>query len=274
MNNKNIIFGIILIIFALGCGVPQSEYDKLKAEHESLKTELDECKNGAERIIASVEKAYNEKKYTLAKQKIELLYSKHPESSKNAEFKNLLKTIERKEVEEKKRKEAEEKERVRLANLNNTGIWKVSYYVDDFGEPTQQGYITTDKIIVGNFSNTAVQDRKLHVSILITSSSKIAIQLYEYAGNNPVKASSPDSYTVLLQGNDGARTELKAVNTSERLKFKKEASKQIHDAFMKGGTVKFRITEDDRQTDQYKFNIQKSDYYENAYRKLLENNKS
>ena len=32
MNNKNIIFGIVLIllIFATGCGVPQSEYDELK----------------------------------------------------------------------------------------------------------------------------------------------------------------------------------------------------------------------------------------------------
>jgi len=274
MNNKNIIFGIILIVFALGCGVPQSEYDKLKAEHESLKTELDECKNGAERIIASVEKAYNEKKYTLAKQKIELLYSKHPESSKNAEFKNLFKTIERKEVEEIKRKEAEEKERVRLANLNNTGIWEVSYYVNDFGAPTQEAYITTDKFIEGTFSNTAVQDRKLNVRILITAASFIAIKLYEYAGNNPVKASRPDSYTVLLQDNDGVRTELKAVNTSERLKFNKQASKQIHNAFLKGGTVKFRITHDDRQTNQYKFDIQKSNYYENAYRELLENNKS
>ena len=271
MNNKNIIFGIILIIFALGCGVPQSEYDELKAEHESLKTELDECKYGAERIIASVEKAYNEKKYTLAKQKIELLYSKHPESPKNAEFKNLFKTIERKEVEEEKREKEDEKERVRLANLNNTGIWEIRYYVDKFGEPTQGGYITTDKIIKGTFSNTATQDTRLNAYIMITSSSKIAIQLYEYAGNNPVKASRSTSYTVLLQDNYGVRTELTAVNTSERLKFNKQASKQIHDVFMKGGTVKFRITEDDRQTNQYQFDIQKSNYYENAYRKLSGN---
>ena len=275
MNNKNIIFGIVLVllIFATGCGVPQSEYDELKAEHESLKTEFDECKNGAERIIALVENAYNEKKYTLAKQKIELLYSKHPESPKNAEFKNLFKTIERKEVEEKKRKEAEEKERVRLANLNNTGIWKVSYYVNDFGALTQNPYITTDKNIEGTFSNTAVQDRKLHARILITSPNHISIKLYEYAGNNPVKAFRSESYTVLLQDNDGVRTELKAVNTSERLKLNEQDSKQIHNAFMKGGTVKFRITQDDRQTNKYKFDIQKSNYYENAYRKLLENNK-
>ena len=127
------------------------------------------------------------------------------------------------------------------------------------------------KIIEGTFSNTATQDTKLNAFIMITSSSKIAIQLFEYAGNNPVKASRSTSYTVLLQDNDGVRTELKAVNTSERLIFNKQASKQIHNAFLKGGTVKFRITQDDRQTNQYKFDIQKSNYYENAYRKLSGN---
>ena len=115
-----------------------------------------------------------------------------------------------------------------------------------------------------------MQDRKLHARILITSPNHISIKLYEYAGNNPVKAFRSESYTVLLQDNDGVRTELKAVNTSERLKFNKQASKQIHNAFLKGGTVKFRITQDDRRTNQYQFDIQKSNYYENAYRKLLE----
>jgi len=139
--------------------------------------------------------------------------------------------------------------------------------------PSISSHMTTDKIIEGTFSNSATQDTRLNVSIFITSSSNIAIQLYEYARNNPVKAHrSSDSYTVLLQDNDGVRTELKAVNTSERLKFNKQASKQIHDAFMKGGTVKFRITKDDTQPSiQYQFNIQKSNYYENAYRKLSGN---
>ena len=39
---------------------------------------------------------------------------------------------------------------------------------------------------------------------------------------------------------------------------------------MKGGSLKFRITEDDTPTTQYNFNIKKADWYENAYRKLKE----
>ena len=105
---------------------------------------------------------------------------------------------------------------------------------------------------------------------MINNSSKIRIQLYEYARNNPIKASRSDSYTVLLQDIDGVRSELKAVNTSERLRFNKQDSKQIHNALLKGGTVKFRITHDDRPTNQYQFDIHKPNYYENAYRKLIE----
>jgi hypothetical protein len=268
MKNKSIICGIVVMIFASGCGVPQSDYDKLKEEHERLKTELDELKFGAERIVAAVEKAYDEKKYSLARENIGLLHSKHPESPKNEEFKNLLKTIEKKELEEKKRRKAEEKERVRLANINNTGMWRVLYYVDEFGEPTEQGYITNTKTIVGTFSNTATQDSPLNVEFLITNSSRISIQLYEYAGNNPVKSYSHDSYTVLVQDKDMNRMTLIAENTSERLFFSAYASRQIHNALMKGGTLKFRITDDDTPTAQYQFDIQKADWYENAYRKL------
>lgn len=265
-----IITSIITLVIILSCGVPQADYDKLKAENETLKSELDECRFGSEKIAAAVEKAYNEKNYSLARQNIELLYSKHPESPKNKEFKQLLKKIEKKEIEEKKRKDAEEKERIRLANINNTGMWSVRYYVDEFGEPTKQGYITNTTSIKGVFSNTATQGSKLNVDFLINSYSKISIKLYEYAGNNPVKSNARmwDSYEVLMQDKDGKRLELKARNSSDRLTFDKTYSRKLHKALMKGGKVKFRIRKIGRWTTQYEFTIQKADWYDNAYRKL------
>ncbi len=270
MKIKSIIYGIVVLTIVSSCGVPQADYDKLMAENERLKTELDECKFGAEKIVAEVEKAYAGKDYALARQNIEMLYEKHPESPKNIEFKELLKTIERKELVEKKRKEAEEKEQIRLANLNNTGMWSVRYYVDDFGEPTKQGYITNTILIRGTFSNTATQDSELDVKFLITNSSNISIRLYEYAGNNPVKAYSSTAYTALVQDKDGNRMELIAVNYSERLSFGKTDSRKIHNVLMKGSALKFRITEIDTPTTQYQFSIQNADWYENAYRKLKE----
>ncbi len=270
-TNNRINYLLGLLLFVTSCGVPQSDYDKLKSENEKLKTELEDCENGAEKLVAAVEKAYSEKDYSLARKNIELLYEKHPESPKNEDFKNLLEKIGKEEIEEQKIKEAEEKERIRLANFNNTGMWTVGHYVDEFGEPTKQGYIRNTSLIRGVFSNTATQDSELDVKFLISNSSDISIQLYEYAGNNPVKAYSYDSYRVLIQDTEGKRYDLRAKNhESDRLSFDKETSRKVHTILMKGGAIKFKIIESDTPTTEYEFTIQKADWYENAYRKLQE----
>ncbi len=266
---RKIIYGLVVASLITGC-VSQSDHDKVVAENEKLKAELEECMHGAEKLIANVEKAYSEKDYSAARQNIELLYEKHPESPKNNDFKILLKKIEKEELAEKKRKEAEEKERIRLENLNNTGIWTVSYYVDDFGEPTKEGYIKNRNYISGQFSNTATQNSALNVKFLISNSYDISIMLYEYANNNPVKAYSSESYRVLIQDNAGNRYKLTATNWSDRLSFDKSSSRKVHNILMKGGKIKFKIVEIDTPTTEYHFTIDKADWYENAYRKLQE----
>ena len=169
-----------------------------------------------------------------------------------------------------KQQKAEEEERIRLANLNNTGMWLVGHYVDDFGEPTKTKYITNTNYIRGTFSNTATQDSRLNIKFLITNSTDVDIQLYEYAGNNPVKAYTSDEYTVLLQDKDRNRYRLKAINYSDRLSFNKEASWRVHHSLEKGGRVSFKIIEDETPTTIYEFTIQNADFYDNAYRKLRE----
>jgi hypothetical protein len=197
-----------------------------------------------------------------------MLYDKHPESPKNSEFKDLLQEIEKEELAEKKKREVEEKERMRLANINNTGMWAVRYYVDDFGEPTTKNYVTNTDLILGIFSNTATQNSALAVRLMISSSSDISIQLFEYAHNNPVKASSPDSYRALVKDKDGNRYDLTAINYLDRLHFDKIASRKLHNILMNGGTIKVNIVEIDTPTTQYDFTIQKADWYDNAYAKL------
>jgi hypothetical protein len=276
MKLNTIIYSIFLMAILSSCGVPQEDFDKLQnekkellKENERLLTELEECNYGAEKIIAEVEKAYSEKKYTIARQNINMLYEKHPESPKNSEFKNLLEKIEKEELVERKKKEAEEKERIRLVNINNTGIWSVSHYVDDFGEPTKEGYIRNTSFISGLFSNTATQNSDLNVKLLISNSSDISIMLYEYAGNNPVKAYSAESYRVLIQDKDGKRYKLTATNYSDRLSFSKSTSIKVHGILMEGGMIKFKIIETDTPTTEYDFTISNADWYDNAYRKLV-----
>jgi hypothetical protein len=279
--NPQMIVGVILLAIVSGCGVSQSEYDELKKENERLKVELDEYRFGEERLIAIVEKAYNEGNYQLARQNIEQLASRHSESNKNTEFEKLIVSIEKEELKEKLRKEAEDREKTRLANLNNTGMWTIRYYVDDFGEPTKDGYISNTDLISGTFSNTATQNSELTVRFLIADSTDISIKLFEYAGNNPVKKiHSLDRYTVLVQDRDGTRLTLRALNSGDRLylpgysfrknsRFDEPPAPKLHESLMKGGTLKFRISKDKSQN-EYSFTIQNSDWYENAYRKLYE----
>jgi len=266
---------IFTIALLFGCGVSEIEYNKLKVENDSLKSQLDnalkqidEYANGEERLIGIIDKAYKDKDYKTVKENINILVEKHPESKKIKEYEVVLKGIEVIEQEEQKKREAEEKERIRQANLNNTGIWEVSYYVDKFGDATKERYIRNTEYINGLFSNTATQNSDLNVRFLIDGSTSISIMLYEYARNNPVKAMSEDRYSARIKDKDGNKFNIRGTNYSDRITFSEDSSRIIHKALMKGGQIQIWIQEDDTPTTQYSFTIQNADWYENAYAKL------
>lgn len=150
-----------------------------------------------------------------------------------------------------------------------TGIWKVNYFVDEFGDQTKEKYITNKNYIVGKFSNTATENSTLYVDFIVKHADNIAIQLYEYGGNNPVKAAST-WYKVLIKDEDGNISNAKAVNYSDRLSFNKSGSNIMHKLFMKGEIVKFKIIEEKRPSTNYSFTIKNPDWYKNAYSKLRE----
>lgn len=62
--------------------------------------------------------------------------------------------------------------------------WEEAYYVDEFGAPTNEKYLTTE--IDGTFSNSATTNSPLKVRINVSKDSTIKIALYEY-GSKMVK---------------------------------------------------------------------------------------
>ena len=70
--------------------------------------------------------------------------------------------------------------------------WEVSYYVDNFNQPTNEWYITNKYQVTGTFSNSATTDSKLEV-IAVIDPAHISFVLYEY-GSSQVKNSSSYSY--------------------------------------------------------------------------------
>ena len=171
MKNKLLNFGGLLSLFLLmSCSISKQDFDKLQQENESLKQQIntlnmqiDELKNGESRLVGLIDNAYKSEDYQSAKIYIENLKKTHPESTKIDYYNKLLVTISQKEKEIQLKKEAAEKERIRLENLNNTGMWEIRHYVDRFGEPTKEGYITNKSLIEGKFSNSATSNSDLNV---------------------------------------------------------------------------------------------------------------
>lgn len=258
------------MLLVAGCGVSQSEYDKLKAENDALKKEVDELRNGAPRLVAQIEKSYQANDYGDAKGWINKLAKLHPDAPENSKFAVYSQVIARVEQQEAARKAAEEKERQRLANLSNTGIWRIRGYVDKFRNPTGDRYITNDSRIVGQFSNTATERSPLGVEFLIDGPSKFAIMLYEYNRDNPVKAWRETKYLVSVRDSDDGSYEYPGTLNDDRIRLNLDySSDSLVTALSKGGTVKFHIADRDDNRTTYLFEV-KPDGIVNALRLLAE----
>lgn len=112
---------ILLILLISGC-ISKSKFEDqvevnraLSEENIRLSTSLEECQNGAERLVAIVKKAYKEKQYEEAKEAINRLSINHPEASENKEFAILYKKI---EVDQKRIAEAEKKTKGRGGKIS------------------------------------------------------------------------------------------------------------------------------------------------------------
>ena len=159
---------------------------------------------------------------------------------------------------------------------NDFGMWKINYFVDEFGDPTSEGYITERTSIKGKFSNSATTNSNLRVNFLI-SEGNISLQLYEYAGNHPVSGKiSSQSYRIQIKHNGkvvkGGRKknkDFRATNYSDRLKV--NYSDELMNLFSQGGEFKFRIIETgDYANGSYSFKIDDVSGFSNAYKKLME----
>lgn len=121
MNKITKLTLILLITILSSCGIPQSEVDKLNAEIETLKKEIDECKNGANKLFGRANLYFEQKDFDKSKMELNTLIEKYPTSTEAEKGKELLtkigseieKIAKQKKKEELARKKAEEK---RLAN--------------------------------------------------------------------------------------------------------------------------------------------------------------
>ena len=157
---------------------------------------------------------------------------------------------------------------------NDFGMWKINYFVDDFGYPTSEGYISSKTRINGKFSNSATTNAKLQVGFII-SEGNVSLRLYEYASNHSVSGKiMKKSYKIQIKHNEktvkGGRKsnkDFKAYNYSDRMKV--NYSDELLNLFSQGGEFKFYIIETgDYANGSYSFKIDDAAGFANAYREL------
>ena len=76
------------------------------------------------------------------------------------------------------------------------GTWKITFYVDEFKNPTDEAYVTNSNVFYGKFSNSATTNSNLQAQILIDADG-VAVKLWEY-GSLLVDAYTSTSYKVTV----------------------------------------------------------------------------
>lgn len=151
------------------------------------------------------------------------------------------------------------------------GIFSVGYYVDEFNQPTTDGYVANDSYIAGTFSNSATTDSLLYVQILVDSED-ITFFLYEY-GRNLVKNSSSyyvDEYDITMKTADGTKHSITGTIYcgGDRLFIDSAYESKVLEALKSGEKVSFYIVESERTTTTYLFTVNTSNFAE-EYAELM-----
>jgi len=262
---------ILIFILSTSC-VSKTNYAELEKKCESfqkeistLKAHIDELENGEERLVNLAKNAFADGKYPMADSYIKQLKEKHPESKEIAFFVSLQPQLDKYIRQEKEIKEKARLDSIKLANINNLGIWNIDHYVDDFGAATKEPYIST--FVTGTFSNSATTNSELNVRLLIDKDD-IRIQLYEYAGNHPIKGEGLIMFKIRDKNNK--EYNLRAHNSDYgNTTIESEYNKLFKNILLLGGNIKFVAETGGYGTPSiYKFSIENADYFENALTKM------
>lgn len=269
---KKLFSFLVSLILLTGC-VSKTSYTELENKCKSLteeitelKAQIDELENGEERLVSLAKNSIDDGKYLLADKYIKQLNEKHPESKEIAYFKILQPSIDKKIEEELALKEKARQDSIKLANINNLGAWEIGHYVDDFGERTGEFFVSM--FLYGTFSNSATTNSDLKVRFMIDKNSS-RIQLYEYAGDHPVKGEGFIYFKIRDKNNK--EYEIRAYNSDHgNTTIEEDDDKKLRNILMTGGEIKF-VAEADKygSPSTYKFTIDNADWFENAITKMI-----
>lgn len=121
--------------------------------------------------------------------------------------------------------------------------WIIKYYVDEFGDPTDEGYITQKSYSSGTFSNSATTNSELKWYFLIDNDSA-SISLREY-GSYVVKGDyDGDLYNIRIKTEEKTY-DLRGINYSDRIRIS-NSPETLLKILNEGKKIKIAISEESR----------------------------
>lgn len=134
--------------------------------------------------------------------------------------------------------------------------WSKGHYVDEFGDRTGKEYAYI--VLQGTFSNSATTDSELTATIMVDWDS-IEFNLLQYGSSKVINSFNKPTYTVRVKdGNDEVYTFTGRYNkdTCRICVYNLQGqSDQLRSILLKGGKIRFSITDDNFPSTKYNFAI-------------------
>ena len=144
--------------------------------------------------------------------------------------------------------------------------WALYYYVDEFGDKTEDWYIVTRDYASGTFSNSATTDSELLAFVVYDYDGRISIFLCEYADeDNLVKNNaswSSDYYKISIRNDTGETIDVRGemYAGSDRIFIVNYDVSKVLDMMKTSQTVKFYIQNEKYKTTTYRFDLDLTDF--------------
>lgn len=160
-------------------------------------------------------------------------------------------------------------------------IWEKKYYVDQFGDKTEDPYITNKDYFTGTFSNTVVTDEEGCNVTLLVDKEKTSFKLFIYE-TQPVKnpLSTSMEYDVILRSASGEEKSFTGTinGSGDRISIRNGSILKYHKMFVDfmkqnegQGDVRVLIQNRKSKTEKYKFTIPAYSGFEELYDDMKKN---
>lgn len=147
------------------CGISEKEYNKVVHERDSLLQVNEQLINGEERLMNYIILHSDTKEYIQAFENLKNLKKHHPESPLLKKHKDLFSTIESKATILIDSIDKAKNDSIKLANINELGVWQIGDIVNEFDEPTGKKFVCAN--FNGILKNSATAGSELRVYLQV-----------------------------------------------------------------------------------------------------------